>query len=324
MASRSAGVLLLLTAWAGAPLTAAAQTAPTEPPQEIAGPAPRVSLTIDRTSPDVTESMALYVWIRNFQSDSAFSINRILFRWPPGLEGRAPSCLASSPDKCPDEDAGGPEDLRAEDRATAAELRGGSVQTLSPSLGRGGEMLIPVEVRGEESWIDSLLDVKILLFQPREYSVHCTVEYQLLASSKPDSPPPSPHYLFEPASMNLEPPLASRLAGGVVGAFLLALFVPIYRLREMSDRLTLVGLAQLGGRALTLFVAGAAVSLITILLLISWGELELPVAVEVNDFYGGLVVGLFSYVIGERLYRRLIGAPQSSPQPQQPPQEDAP
>ena len=52
-------------------------------------------------------------------------------------------------------------------------------------------------------------------------------------------------------------------------------------------------------------VAGATSASIALLLLQRLKGLELPINLTITDFYGGVVIGLFSYKIGDWLHKEL-------------------
>lgn len=108
------------------------------------------------------------------------------------------------------------------------------------------------------------------------------------------------------AEITLAPPLSAVVRGGILGALFLAIFVPAYRklhaVKTGRAERTEKPLAQ----ALTFFLAGSVVSTITILLLQRLGNLDLPIMITVKDYLGGMVIGLFSYKIGDALYGYLF------------------
>jgi hypothetical protein len=63
-----------------------------------------------------------------------------------------------------------------------------------------------------------------------------------------------------------------------------------------------------------MLVVGSIVATITILLLQRLSDVGLPITLDVKDWIGGLIVGLFSSQLGDTLYDRFVGQPQSTPQ----------
>ena len=90
----------------------------------------------------------------------------------------------------------------------------------------------------------------------------------------------------------------------MLGSILLALFVGTYRyIRHIRSGSVLV----LAGELVILVLAGSVCAIITIILLYRFKDLALPVQITVNDFYGGVVVGLFTYKLGDWLFTQLTG-----------------
>jgi multisubunit Na+/H+ antiporter MnhB subunit len=97
--------------------------------------------------------------------------------------------------------------------------------------------------------------------------------------------------------------------GGVLGSLLLALFLGTYRyLRRKGER----KLWQEVREAFILFLAGSICAIIAILLLYRFKELPLPINVNVNDFYGAIVIGLFTYKLGDWLFEQFFGKTEQS------------
>jgi len=145
----------------------------------------------------------------------------------------------------------------------------------------------------------SLLDPYTLLFAPGKYVLRSEVEFIESGGTGSTS-------IYEKYELSLKAPLSAMIRGGVLGAFLLAFFIPAYRARQ-SEGTGAIKLKKLLQLAVILFIAGSIVSITAILLLQRIGTLDLPITIAVNDWLGGLVVGLFSYPIGKVLYRQFSG-----------------
>lgn len=140
-----------------------------------------------------------------------------------------------------------------------------------------------------------LYESDALLFIPNQYLVRVEVEYTLTTEDK------FLRFVSGKVDLSLETPLSSIIRGGILGALLLAIFIPIYRF--IYDKINIKeSLLQF----LTLLISGSVISTIAILLLQRLANLALPITISVKDYLGGMVVGLFSYKIGYILYKQLI------------------
>jgi hypothetical protein len=137
-------------------------------------------------------------------------------------------------------------------------------------------------------------NVRLLAFAPGDYQLQVVVTYRIPLGADTDSAQLVP--------ISLEPPLSSLFWGGPLGAVLLAAFVATYRWRQ-GERGPGKILSEAAGTAL----AGAVCSAVALLLLYRLEGLELPIKISIRDFFGGIVVGLFSYKLGEIVYRQLWG-----------------
>jgi hypothetical protein len=195
-----------------------------------------------------------------------------------------------------------PEAIRATRRDTLPETLEAQVQPLAPGSDRIYRLGVPTMRR---SVFEILTDFRTLIFLPGTYVIRAVVEYTETGEAGRQS-------LSTTYELPLEPPLSSVISGGVLGALLLALFIPVYRVlnavvraRPAPKRPVIQGLVFLA--------AGSIVSTTAILLLQRLGDLNLPITVDVNDYLGGIVVGLFSYKIGDVLYSQFFETARSSP-----------
>lgn len=147
----------------------------------------------------------------------------------------------------------------------------------------------------------SIWDLNTLLFVPGTYRLRAEV---ILKKSGQDTGTRS---LYASTELNLEPPLLSALRGGIIGALLLALFVPAYRALQQMTSQTVGILARESAKQFIIYVlSGSVVSIIAILIIHRVGSANLPISISVNDYLGGILVGLFSYVIGNSLYNQFF------------------
>ena len=161
----------------------------------------------------------------------------------------------------------------------------------------GSEQLVSFSIPQENIyWFGPILKFQLLSFLPNEYDARIVVSYKV--------PPAHDSSVQEIKKISIEPPLASIMWGGVLGSLLLALFLGTYRfLRRTAKR----RLWQEVKEAFVLFLAGSICAIIAILLLYRFKELPLPVNINVNDFYGAIVIGLFTYKLGDWLFDQFFG-----------------
>ena len=161
--------------------------------------------------------------------------------------------------------------------------------------------------RVKQTFFHWLLNPDTFLFLPDTYRVRCVVEYgvnETTGSIQGEIP------------IDLQPPLSSLLRGGVIGSLLLAIFLPIYRFSRhvpKADWQPENPLLRFPLTFVQIFISGSVVSAIAILLLQRLGDVDLPVTIDVKDWIGGLIIGLFSYQIGDTLYGRFLGDQESPP-----------
>ncbi len=154
------------------------------------------------------------------------------------------------------------------------------------------------------SFWESVLDSETLLFVPGQYRLRAEIVLKESGNDK------GVRSLYASSQILLEPPLSAALRGGVVGALLLGLFVPAYRSLHDRRKKGDPDYKPLGNPLEVFFiysVSGAVVSVTTILFIHRMGSANLPISVSVNDYLGGIIIGLFSYVFGDALYKKFFG-----------------
>lgn len=152
---------------------------------------------------------------------------------------------------------------------------------------------------------ESLLNAETLLFVPGKYRLRAEIELEGSAGKEKGF-----RSLYALTEITLEPPLSAALRGGVVGALLLALFVPAYRMlhsRKNIEKTISYSLSNLMGQFLIYSISGSVVSITTILFIHRMGSANLPISIAVNDYLGGIIIGLLSYVFGDALYKKFFG-----------------
>lgn len=158
----------------------------------------------------------------------------------------------------------------------------------------------------------SLLNGDTFFFTPGKYPVSGAIEYHAEEMKAPTQ------LAYKPEPISIVPPQTALLRGGVLGAFLLSLFLTVYRLRYQfhTDGTKILSWPVLFGFALDgflLFIFGSVSACITILLIQRIGQGNLPVSVDVKDYLGGIIVGLFSAKFGDYWYTQFFKeSPQST------------
>ena len=103
----------------------------------------------------------------------------------------------------------------------------------------------------------------------------------------------------------LEASLFTILRGGLIGAVLLSLFIPSRKwanTRTVSWSSKFTAMKDMIASFSSLIIPGSVMSVTVIVVIHRIGIANLPVSVSVNDYLGGIIIGLFSFVIGNSLY----------------------
>ncbi len=159
----------------------------------------------------------------------------------------------------------------------------------------GGRLLIQFHYAGAN--ISDYAAVSDTLFMlPREVRIAGEVLVKETGSETKAVP-----YYFDTV-VPLEPTILSPLVGGVVGSVLLALFLMVYEWVRPPDPTKVVSLAKHIGRAASLAVAGSVTSVVFHILVMRFNDPSIPINITIHDFFGGAVIGLFSYKLGEYFY----------------------
>jgi len=132
---------------------------------------------------------------------------------------------------------------------------------------------------------------QLLFFKPAEYDLRVVITFQSLGRNKT--------MIEEIVKVKLEPPLSSIIWGGILGSVLLALFLTSFdKFRERQK-------VKFISRFLVISFSGAISAIIFLILMFRLKDVQLPIIITVVDFYGGVVVGLFTYKIGDWLHTKL-------------------
>jgi len=144
------------------------------------------------------------------------------------------------------------------------------------------------------AWYSTLLNSRLLTFQPKNYEFIVVLNYRIATKGKT-----SIQKLIE---VKIEPPMSSLIWGGILGSLLLAIFLGAYK---FSRSTTPIKLKDILKESAKLFVAGSISAIIIVILLYRYKDFPLPINITINDFYGGIVLGLFTYSLGDLLYKKL-------------------
>jgi hypothetical protein len=96
-------------------------------------------------------------------------------------------------------------------------------------------------------------------------------------------------------------------AGALTGAFLIALFLAIAR--RSATHLRWQALRRIAGSFLLRFVRGGIATAIAILVLQTTSDIRFPITVSVEDFYGGVLLGLFGDQVAQAIEKRILNKP---------------
>ena len=140
--------------------------------------------------------------------------------------------------------------------------------------------------------------VKQILVVPGKYPVRLIVNYTAPAGSEVTNDAEAS------GEVTIRSPLAAKLWGGAAGALLVSLFFIFHELRGMKEQ-PFRALAFSSLRTLARFPAGAVTAVVLILVSSRMQDIGIPMNIEVDDFYGGVILGLFSFKLGDWLFTKL-------------------
>jgi hypothetical protein len=149
-------------------------------------------------------------------------------------------------------------------------------------------------------WYFPFQNLQLLFFKPDEYEARVIITYKVFDRNET--------MIEEKVKVKLEPPLSSILWGSVLGSLLLALFIALFKHnKEMLPWKNTLS------RFVSVSLTGAVSGFIIIFLLFRFKNLDLPVTITVTDFFGGLVLGLFTYKLGDWLFSKLADGKSLNP-----------
>lgn len=175
-----------------------------------------------------------------------------------------------------------------------------SLKFSEPMMQPGHQRLVHFRLpaEGANPW-RMLTNPQLLAFAPGDYRYRVVVMFKV--------PPSKETAVSESGTLTMAPPLASLLWGGVLGSILLAMFVGAYRATRKPRSRRRRQFVE----TVLLAAAGAICAVIALILLRRLQGVELPVNITIADFYGGVVIGLFSFKIGDWLYSQLLALNES-------------
>jgi hypothetical protein len=149
------------------------------------------------------------------------------------------------------------------------------------------------------------LSLEKIIFLPGEYEFSIVISYSdLQVGSELAKNPNNPTHS---QMISFKPPLSSLLVGGIIGAMLLAIFMMIFKARKHRvNRDTIKRVPSGLFRLLILFFFGSIVSVITILLIQRLSDFKLPISLKVEDYLGGIIIGMLSLKLGDSLYELFV------------------
>ena len=136
-----------------------------------------------------------------------------------------------------------------------------------------------------------------LTFEPGDYPFVAKFKYNRAGST-------DTQFIEREFSVPLRPPLAVVVVGASFGALLLALFLLAMGFWNRDSNAKSSHL-ELIGRAAGILAIGAISAVIFVILTFRLKSDTLPISITVNDFYGGVVIGLFTFKISNWLYVQL-------------------
>lgn len=137
---------------------------------------------------------------------------------------------------------------------------------------------------------------RLLTFAPGDYDATVIVDYRR----------PTQTYnlqLTKSTKLTFSSALGAIVLGTVFGSVLGVLFRSAWRLTKQNPRPTVANEVR---DALLAFPTSVLGAIIISLILYRLKDVQLPIAVTVNDFFGGIVIGLFTYKLADWIYEKLF------------------
>lgn len=169
-----------------------------------------------------------------------------------------------------------------------------------------GEQVIypPITVNAKRSSDIWSILFQTITFRPRKEVFVGTLRYQTIANQKIEETEAK-------LSVEVKANPTGMYCGALVGAFLSAVLTIVYPLKQHLDKPdhqnsenTFTARSVLQQLA-TRFLIGAVATLVAILLFQTTTDIKFPVSISVQDFYGGVLLGLFGMKVFEAISARL-------------------
>jgi len=142
-------------------------------------------------------------------------------------------------------------------------------------------------------WYFPFVDFRLLFFRPGEYESRVVITYRYMDRAETMAE--------EKALVLLDPPLHAIIWGSVIGSFLLSLFIALYNLMKTDFPRRKIWI-----RFFYVSVNGIVSGIILVMLIFRMKDLGLPIEISVTDFLGGIVLGLFTFKLGDWVYSKLV------------------
>lgn len=140
----------------------------------------------------------------------------------------------------------------------------------------------------------------LVTMQPGEYRFLATAEVRLADQSVVT--------VATPVSVRLRPTVWQVITGAIVGALLLALFAATSARVRVSIGLTGGSIGQRAGQLVLLWLGASVSAAMFILLTFRLKDAGAPITLTVNDFYGGIVIGVLGYFLTDWLANKVFAA----------------
>ncbi len=102
--------------------------------------------------------------------------------------------------------------------------------------------------------------------------------------------------------IHLEPNFSSIVVVVFLGSLLLTVMLGFYNYKQKS---TNQRIKEILFNSVVIFLKGGISAYVILLLMFRMKDLSLPINISINDFYGGVVLGLFTYKLSNWIYKLL-------------------
>ena len=162
------------------------------------------------------------------------------------------------------------------------------------------------EVDLEKPSLMKLGNWDMLTYRPKKEAIMVELSYVSLADNVPGR-------VVQALDVDVTAHPLGLFAGAVVGTLLGAIFVTLFRAQKAVESLPSPKAADVAviigketGRAAFIFLKATVAAGIVILVLQSTSGVKFPIEVSVNDFFGGLVMGLIGERVASGVYEWIV------------------